>query len=99
MQNEIKKIQHLLSEGQWDELKNCLYDISGKHFAEKANLQHIELCNKIKDTSSQTSLNINGISNINFLKTARKRLILAWPNAIKLCWHTSWKPMEKIPAM
>ncbi len=29
-----------------------------KHFADKANLQHIELCEKIKDTTSQTSLNI-----------------------------------------
>lgn len=28
-----------------------------KHFADKANLQHIELCEKIKDTVSQTSLN------------------------------------------
>ena len=30
-----------------------------KYFADKANLQHIELCEKVKDTDSQTSLNIN----------------------------------------
>lgn len=60
LQNEIKKIQHLLSEGQWDELKNCLYDISGKHFAEKA------LYNVI-NTNLPKTIQENATNCINFL--------------------------------
>lgn len=60
LQNEIKKIQHLLSEGQWDKLKNCLYDISGKHFAEKA------LYNAI-NTNLPKTIQENPTNCINFL--------------------------------
>ena len=42
-------------------------------------------------------MKINGINKIILCRHARKRQILACPNAMKLCWQLNWKPVENIP--
>ena len=44
-------------------------------------------------------MKIRGISRMILRRQAISRLIFACPRAMKLCWHASWKPMEKMPAI